>query len=41
LHFFKTPGTVEETRCIAQGDAFCEFLVKPVKPSAKILHSHI
>jgi len=41
LHFFKTPGTVEETRCIAQGHAFCEFLVKPVKPSAKILHSHI
>jgi len=41
LHCFKTAGTVEETKCIAQGDAFCEFLIKPAKPSTKILHSHV
>jgi len=41
LHCFKTAGTVEETKCIAQGDAFCEFTLRPTKPSTKILHSHI
>jgi predicted hydrocarbon binding protein len=41
LHFFKRAGSVEETKCIAQGDAFCEFLIKPAKSSGKILHSHI
>ena len=41
LHFFKRTGTVEETKCIAQGDSFCEFLIKPAKPSTRILHSHI
>jgi predicted hydrocarbon binding protein len=41
VHFFKTAATVEETKCIAQGDAFCEFLIRPAQPSTKILHSHI
>jgi predicted hydrocarbon binding protein len=41
LNLFKTTGTVEETKCIAQGDPFCEFVVKPAKPSAKISHNHI
>lgn len=41
LNLFKTAGTVEETKCIAQGDPFCEFVAKPAKPSAKVLHSHI
>jgi predicted hydrocarbon binding protein len=41
LYCFKTAGTVEETKCVAQGDVFCEFQVRPAKPSAKILHSHI
>lgn len=41
LHCFKTAGIVEETKCIAQGDPFCEFVAKPTKPSAKVLHSHI
>ena len=41
LNFFKRAGTVEEVKCIAQGDAFCEFLIRPAKYSAKILHSHI
>jgi len=41
LHCFKTAGTVEETKCIAQGDAFCEFLIRPAKSSTKILHSHV
>lgn len=41
LNLFKKTGTVEETKCIAQGDTFCEFVAKPAKSSAKILHSHI
>ncbi len=41
LHCFKIAGTVEETKCIAQGDAFCEFLIRPAQPTAKILHSHV
>jgi len=41
LHCFKTVGTVEETKCIAQGDPFCEFLVRPTEHLAKVLHSHI
>jgi len=41
LHCFKTAGSVEEIKCIAQGDPFCEFLIRPAKQSAKVLHSHI
>jgi len=41
LHCFRTAVAVEETKCIAQGDAFCEFLIRPAKPPIKILHSHI
>lgn len=41
LHFFKIAGTVEETKCIAQGDAFCELLVRPAKPSTRIMHDHV
>lgn len=41
LNFFKVAGSVEETKCIAQGDPFCEFLIRPAKQSAKVLHSHI
>ena len=41
LNLFKTTGTVGETKCIAQGDSFCEFFVKPAKPSAKVLHRHV
>lgn len=41
LSCFKTAGTVEEIKCIAQGDPFCEFLVRPAEQSAKILHNHI
>lgn len=41
MHFFQIPGTIEETKCIAQGDAYCEFVATPARSSEKILHTHI
>jgi len=41
MHFFKMPGAIEETKCIAQGDSFCEFIAKPAKRSGKIMNTHV